>query len=183
MKIAIKFITGLALLLLVTTAFATIPTQSIKVTVSTDTTLNTMSWNVTNLTSDTSGFKLVRLDWLYPIYDVSNVAPSSPWLFAKFQIAPDEAAGLLVTNAVSWATTVANGLGFNQSMSFTIHSVPPVVLQQPMPLHLVWQRSLADTPPGEPSDMSTGLTPEPSSLIAICAGLLGVGGLLVRRKR
>ena len=181
---AFKLVVILALLsLLASAAFAVIPAPLLNVSVSTDTVNNTLTWHVTNLTSATEGFKLVRIDWLYPVYDVSNIAPTS-WSFAKNQIAPDEVNDTDSVTAVTWKTTVANGLDYNQSMDFTIHSVPPVVDQKdPFPLHVAWQRTMLNTPDGEPSSMDIGVVPEPESFLVLTTGIMGICGLTLRKRK
>lgn len=79
-------------------------------------------------------------------------------------------------------TTVANGLGYGDSMDFTILSGPLVVDQQPFPLHIMWQRLAADAPPGEPMSMDVGVVPEPGSLLALFCGLNGIGAAALKRR-
>lgn len=166
-----------------TSVLAVVPSPLYNVTTSIDTGANTMTWHVTNLTDDTSGFSLVRMDWLYPIYDIDNVEPASPWSFAKYQLAPDDWSGGFSTSAVSWMTSVSNGMGYGDSLDFTIHSVPPVVDQEPLPLHLMWQRLAANTPKGEPTTMDVGVVPEPSSLLVLIGGISGLGTMAWRRRK
>lgn len=183
----VRLVINLALLsLLAVTAFASVPATEIHVYVTTN--LNTITWHVTNLTDDSSGFKLVRLDWLYPKYSITNkttnTLPKLPWSFATEQLASNVEDYPLADNAVSWYTTVENGLGYNDKMDFTIESVPPVSTQEPYPVFVLWQRRVA--PNGEAFDIGIGVTdvvPEPGSILALASGLIGMGGLITRRRK
>ena len=179
----LTFAAVLMLILSCVSSFASVPVPvpdiDVSVSVSVNSPTDTISWDITNLTeSDFSGYRLIRVDWLYPIYPVSPSGPA--WYFAEHQLAPDDWNMTFAFDAVSWITNYATGLEYGDSEIFSIISGIPVSEQLDLyPLHLVWQR-----PPdyGNPYTIDTGVVPEPASILMLLFGAGGIGSLVWRRK-